>query len=83
MYRRKIGVVFQAYNLFPHLSALENVMLPLQHVHHRPDAEQRAQAALEQMHLDVHLKKSPPNSAAVSVNGWPSRGRWRSNRSFF
>ena len=25
--RRRLGLVFQAFNLFPHLSALENVML--------------------------------------------------------
>src|SRR5881392_3957158 len=25
--RRRLGLVFQAYNLFPHLSALENVVL--------------------------------------------------------
>ena len=28
-HRRTIGTVFQAYNLFPHLTALENVVLPL------------------------------------------------------
>ena len=25
--RRKIGIVFQAYNLFPHMTVLENVTL--------------------------------------------------------
>ena len=25
--RRKIGIVFQAYNLFPHMTVLQNVML--------------------------------------------------------
>ncbi|MGC3989660.1 MAG: ATP-binding cassette domain-containing protein [Chthoniobacteraceae bacterium] len=32
-WRRNLGVVFQAYNLFPHLTALQNVMLPLEKVH--------------------------------------------------
>src|SRR5438093_7269979 len=32
-HRRTVGVVFQAFNLFPHLSALENITLPLEKVH--------------------------------------------------
>ena len=32
-YRRTVSVVFQAFNLFPHLSALENITLPLEKVH--------------------------------------------------
>src|ERR1043165_9161159 len=32
-HRMRLGVVFQAYNLFPHLTALENVTLPLTEVH--------------------------------------------------
>src|SRR5438034_11459635 len=36
-YRRTIGTVFQAFNLFPHLTALQNVTLPLEKVHgHSP-----------------------------------------------
>src|SRR5207302_4218003 len=29
-YRRSIGTVFQAFNLFPHLTALRNITLPLE-----------------------------------------------------
>ncbi|MDD2542331.1 MAG: ATP-binding cassette domain-containing protein, partial [Desulfuromonadaceae bacterium] len=29
-HRRSIGTVFQSFNLFPHLTALENVILPLE-----------------------------------------------------
>src|SRR5213592_3448236 len=32
-HRRSIGTVFQAFNLFPHLTALENITLPLEKVH--------------------------------------------------
>ena len=32
-HRRSLGFVFQAFDLFPHLSALENITLPLRKVH--------------------------------------------------
>lgn len=32
-HRRQLGIVFQAWNLFPHLTAIQNITLPLHHVH--------------------------------------------------
>jgi len=60
-YRKHIGIVFQAFNLFPHLSALENVTLPLTHVHGLPPAEARARAAetLHRFQLAGHSSKQP------------------------
>jgi len=37
--RARFGVVFQAYNLFPHLSVLRNITAPLRAVHGVPRAE--------------------------------------------
>ena len=42
--RRKSGMVFQQYNLFPHKTALENVMEGPLVVQKRPEAEVRAEA---------------------------------------
>jgi polar amino acid transport system ATP-binding protein len=58
-YRRRIGVVFQNFNLFPHLTARENLLLPLQRVHRLPDAAERADQALERFRLGPHAHKKP------------------------
>jgi polar amino acid transport system ATP-binding protein len=42
--RQRIGMVFQSFNLFPHMSVLDNVTLAPTRVHRRPAAEARAQA---------------------------------------
>ena len=42
--RRKIGLVFQSYNLFPHMTVLDNITLAPVKVHGRPAAEAKAQA---------------------------------------
>lgn len=60
-HRRTIGVVFQALNLFPHLTALQNITLPLEKVHGVPSAEARdtAQQILKRLQLDKHSHKKP------------------------
>lgn len=60
-YRRRLGIVFQAYNLFPHLSALANVCLPLEKAHgvERKEALRLATEALERLRLADHAHKKP------------------------
>jgi len=57
-HRRAVGVVFQEYALFPHLTALGNVMTALGH---RPSSERRsrAQELLELVHLSDHRDRRP------------------------
>jgi polar amino acid transport system ATP-binding protein len=52
--RRRLGMVFQAFNLFPHLTALQNVALaPVRgHGERRAEAERRARELLDRFGLE-------------------------------
>ena len=60
-YRKTVGTVFQAYNLFPHLSALDNLLLPLVRVHglSHAAAVARVREPLERFQLMAHAHKRP------------------------
>ena len=51
--RQRIGMVFQSFNLYPHMTALGNVALALRKVQGmgKAEAEAKARAALERVHL--------------------------------
>ena len=59
--RRTHGYLFQSFNLFPHLSALQNITLPLEKVHGQTsdEAQKQAQACLERFNLGDHSNKRP------------------------
>jgi putative ABC transport system ATP-binding protein len=55
---RQMGFVFQSFQLLANLSALENVMLPLELLG-APDAEARAAQMLQRVGLGARLNHSP------------------------
>ena len=77
--RRDVGMVFQRFNLFPHRTALENVMEAPVYVKRRNKDEVRKQArgtarpGRARRPLRTSTRRRSP---AVSSNGSPSPGRW-------
>jgi glutamate transport system ATP-binding protein len=61
--RTRVGMVFQSFNLFPHMTALENIMLAPMKVRRlsRPEAEQSARALLERVGLREKADNYPAN----------------------
>jgi polar amino acid transport system ATP-binding protein len=59
--RARIGVVFQSFNLFPHLSVIDNVTLGLRRVQHVPKREaiERGMLLLDRIGLAEHAKAFP------------------------
>lgn len=60
-HRKRMAMVFQAYNLFPHLSALDNIVLPLVKTRgaNPGEARQTAVQLLTRFGLHEHQDKSP------------------------
>lgn len=58
---KRIGIVFQAYNLFPHMTVLDNITLAPRHVHGVPrkQAEEHAHELLSLFNLDGLAKAYP------------------------
>jgi polar amino acid transport system ATP-binding protein len=61
--RRRLGLVFQAYNLFPHLNVLDNVMLGTVRAHgtSRAEAEESARTVLARFGLAGRERDRPEN----------------------
>lgn len=59
--RREIGMVFQQFNLFPHLSVLDNCCLALEHTKKlcRSEAEKIAMGYLDRVHIPDQASKLP------------------------
>jgi polar amino acid transport system ATP-binding protein len=60
-HRRTVGTVFQSFNLFPHLTALQNITLPLIQVrgHSGAGAEEIARQLLARFRLEAQADKRP------------------------
>jgi len=57
---RKVGIIFQSFNLFPHFSILENVCMPMRFAGvERHEMKDCATALLDRVGLGSRLKHSP------------------------
>ncbi len=59
--RQRIGIVFQQFNLFPHLKAIDNVTIAARRVKHTPrrQAEKRAHELLASVGLEEKAQQYP------------------------
>ena len=78
---RGIGLVFQNYALYPHLTVLQNILFPLQNLKgkdrlSKEEMLEKAGEAARLVQIDELMTAGPASSPAASSRGWPSPGRW-------
>jgi len=80
--RSRIGMVFQSFNLFPHLSVLGNLTIAQRRVRRRTEAEAAAVARItwSVSGCSTRSMRSLPTSRVGSSSGSRSRGRSRWSR---
>ena len=64
--RQEVGMVFQQFNLFPHLTVLENLMIGPQRARKmtKAQARERAELYLERVHIPEQADKYPSQLSA-------------------
>ena len=75
--RQRIGMVFQQFNLFPHLTVMDNLTLAARRIRHRPraEAEQRARELLARVGLSEKAGAAPASALRRSAAAGRDRPR--------
>ena len=83
--RRRVGMVFQHFNLFPHMTVLENMIYAPMKVNKVPkeQAVAKARELLDNVGMLSKINAYPASSPAVRSSGSPLRGRWPWSRTWY
>lgn len=78
-YQRDIGMVFQSYAIWPHMSVFDNAAFPLVRGKKRlprRQVKERVEKALQMVKLGGLEKRPAPQLSGGSSSDWLWRGRW-------
>jgi putative spermidine/putrescine transport system ATP-binding protein len=79
-HKRGIGMVFQNYALFPHMTVAENLAFPLRvRKMGKAEIEDRVKRALEMVELPRWPAACRPSFPAASSSAWRWPARWSSS----